>query len=586
MKSAVYCEIAMPGLSAAYATPIEAMVAYRPAEVAVVLARVEALAKEGCWVVGFVAYEAATGLDGALVGQAPVDGLPLAAFAAYRVSGAPRARRGCLWGAWHDTTPDAAFDSAVTRIRTDIAEGRHYQVNYTTRLRTPFFGDGAALFDALRLAQPGAYSVHLDFGRWQVCSVSPELFFHWRPAAGGVSPWLTFRPMKGTAPRDADPVRDQALADGLHNSAKDRAENLMIVDLLRNDASRVAELGSVAVPSLFEVEPWATVWQMTSTIECRPRPEIGLPELYAALFPCGSVTGAPKAEAMRAIRELETEPRGVYCGAIGVVMPGGEARFNVGIRTVVIDTERNVAECGIGSGIVADSTVDGEREEWQIKQRFLRRACPDYELFETLLWRHGRYWLLKEHLERLGSSATTLAFRFDRTAALAALTEAARKFGSGCRRMRLRLSMDGALGVDAEPFIRQRGAVDCAPASRPVESADPRLRHKTTRRDIYAWLAQPDVFDTLLFNERNEATEFTRGNLVVKIGGRLLTPALECGLLPGVFRAALLARGKMKEAVLTLAEVASAERLWFINSLRGAMPVRLKMPDTSSEGSP
>jgi para-aminobenzoate synthetase/4-amino-4-deoxychorismate lyase len=289
---------------------------------------------------------------------------------------------------------------------------------------------------------------------------------------------------------------------------------------------------------------------------------------------------------MRAIRELEPEPRGLYCGAIGVVMPGGEARFNVGIRTVVVDTERTTAECGIGSGIVADSTIAGERDEWLVKQRFLRRACPDYELFETLLWRRGRYWLLAEHLARLESSATTLAFRHDRAAALAALTRAAGRFGSGRWRVRLRLAMDGALAVDAEPFVPQRVPPAFALASLPVDSADPWLRHKTTCRATYAVRAQPGTFDTLLYNERGEATEFTRGNLVVKIGGRLLTPALACGLLPGVFRTALLARGTVKEAVLTLAEVASAERLWFINSLRGALPVRLKMPAIPPEGSP
>jgi len=584
--SSAYCEIDMPGLATAFAAPVDTMAAFRPDEVTAVLARVEALARDGCWVVGFVAYEAAAGFDDALQGHAPVDGLPLAAFAAYRASNEPRARRGCLWGAWRDMTTDDFFVRSVTRIRTDIADGRHYQVNYTTRLRAPLFGDGVALFDMLRAAQPGAHSVYLDFGRWQVCSVSPELFFHWQPAAGGVSPRLTFRPMKGTAPRDADPARDRALGEGLRNSAKDRAENLMIVDLLRNDASRIAELGSVAVPSLFEVEPWATVWQMTSTIECRPRPEVNLHGLFAALFPCGSVTGAPKAEAMRAIRELEPVPRGVYCGAIGVVMPGGEAHFNVGIRTVVVDMERNLAECGIGSGIVADSTIEGERDEWLVKQRFLRRACPDYELFETLLWRRGRYWLLDEHLTRIGNSAATLGFRFDRQTALAALGDAARGFDDGRWRVRLRLSMEGRFAVDAEAFARQRGQVDCSLASQPLDSADPWLRHKTTRREIYAGLARPEVFDTLMFNERNEATEFTRGNLVVKLDGRLLTPALHCGMLPGVFRTALLARGTVEEAVLTLAEVASAERLWFINSLRGAMPVRLKMPAIPLEGSP
>ncbi|MBI4995535.1 MAG: chorismate-binding protein [Rhodocyclales bacterium] len=570
-----YCELDLPpnGPVGAFADPVAVLVARTPEEVPGLLARVEALAAAGCWLPGFVAYEAAEAFDAALVGHEPDAGLPLAAFAAYRSSGAPRPRGEFMSGTWRDMTAPAVFESAIASIRADIAEGRFYQVNYTTRLRAPLLGDSAALFDALRASQPGAYSVYLDFGRWQVCSVSPELFFHWRPAASGVPPRLTLRPMKGTAPREADPAADRRAAEALRGSAKDRAENLMIVDLLRNDASRVAELGSVTVPSLFDVEPWATVWQMTSTVECRPRAAVGLPELFAALFPCGSVTGAPKAEAMRAIRVLEPAPRGVYCGAIGVVMPGGEARFNVGIRTVVVDGERGLAECGIGSGIVADSTMVGERDEWLAKERFLRRACPDYELFETLLWRRGRYWLLAEHLDRLGRSAGALGFYFDRAAVGAALDGAARGFAGGQWRVRLRLAMDGAIAIDSEPMARQHGPVVCALAARPVASGNPWLRHKTMRRDIYASLAVPDSFDTLLFNERGEATEFTRGNLVVKLGGRLLTPALDSGLLPGTFRAALLARGSIEEAVLPLGEVGAAERVWFVNSLRGALPV-------------
>ncbi|MBU1237314.1 MAG: chorismate-binding protein [Gammaproteobacteria bacterium] len=579
-----YCEIDLPvlgdedGNALAFSGPVEMLHASRAEEVNGVLTRAEQLAATGHWLVGFVAYEAASAFDAALVAHERADALPLAAFAVFDSTTVPRQRAECMWGNWRDSTAAETFDTTVAAIEADIADGRFYQVNYTTRLRAPLLGDAAALFDALRVSQPGAYSAYLEFGRWRVCSVSPELFFHWRPAkggAGGVSPRLTLRPMKGTAPRDADPECDRINAKRLSVSEKDRAENLMIVDLLRNDASRVAELGSVAVTSLFDTEPWETVWQMTSTVECRTRPDVRLADLFGALFPCGSVTGAPKAEAMRAIRELEPAPRGVYCGAIGVVMPGGEARFNVGIRTVVVDAERHLAECGIGSGIVADSSIAGEREEWRVKERFLRQACPDYELLETLLWRRGRFWLLAEHLARLERSAVALGFDFAREAILAKLEEAARGFDGGRWRMRLRLAMDGAVAIDAEPIIRKRGEVFCGLAKRPVDSANPWLRHKTTRRGIYDALAIPDLFDTLLFNERGEATEFTRGNLVVRRGGRLLTPALDCGLLPGAFRAALLARGSIREAAMSVAEVESADAIWFVNSVRGALPVRL-----------
>ena len=571
-----YCEIDWPAdaggeaLQAAFTKPVETLVAWRAEEVGPLLTRAEALAGQGCWLVGFVAYEAASAFDAALAAHAAPEGMPLAMFAAFAEQSPLRPRHEFLTGIWRDTTSDAAFDEAVGGIRADIAEGRFYQVNYTTRLRALFLGDSAALFDALRSAQPGSHAIHLDFGRWQICSVSPELFFRWSNGEG-VPRRLALRPMKGTAPRHADNIRDRQAAHDLRASEKERAENLMIVDLLRNDASRVARLGSVEVPALFSVEPWSTVWQMTSTVECETRPEVGLAEVFSALFPCGSVTGAPKTEAMRGIVELEREPRGVYCGALGVIMPGGEARFSVGIRTVTVDKHRGMAECGIGSGIVLDSTAEGEGEEWRAKQRFLRRACPDYELLETMLWRRGRYWLREEHLARLESSALALGFAWDRVKIEAAMDEAASEFGDGRWRVRLTLAGDGTATVRGEPMQRMRGPVKASLATQAVDSANPWLRHKTTRRGLYESLAVPGAFDTLLHNERGEATEFTRGNLVVKMNGRLLTPAVSCGLLPGTFRATLLARGVVEEAIIRVDDLPAAEALWFVNSVRGAV---------------
>ncbi len=587
----VYAEIRFPAapgeepLEAAFSAPEEALFAWRADEVPALLGRVASLAAAGRWLIGFVAYEAAPGFDAALTVQDAPAGLPLAAFAAFRGPAESRPRRAFLAGSWRDAMPAPTFDAALASIRRDIAAGRFYQVNLTTRLTAPFLGDPAALFDALRAAQPGAYGVFLDLGRWQVCSVSPELFFHWR---AGVSRRLSLRPMKGTAPRHVDPAADRAAGEALAASEKDRAENLMIVDLLRNDAGRIARPGSVRVPELFAVEPWRTVWQMTSAVECETRPEAGLAEVFAALFPCGSVTGAPKVEAMKAIRDLEPGPRGVYCGALGVVLPGGEARFNVAIRTVVVDGERGIAECGIGSGIVADSTAVGERDEWRVKQRFLREACPDYELFETLLLRHGRYRLRREHLARIAASARALGFVWDPDRAEAALDALAAARPAGHWRVRLRLTMDGAVSLDHEPFVRERGTQTVALAARPVDADDPRLRHKTSRRRIYDERAIPGAFDTLLWNERGEATEFTRGNLVARLDGRLVTPPASCGLLPGTFRAALLARGTIAEQAVTLEDLERAGALWFVNALRGAVRVRLdrtmRATPTTAEG--
>ncbi|HEY5993205.1 MAG TPA: chorismate-binding protein [Gallionellaceae bacterium] len=584
MPAQVYCEIDFPHpaqagrLTAAFSEPECILAAATMEEVPELLSRAEDYSRSGCWVIGFVAYEAAPAFDSALhVHDAPADGLPFALFAIFREScPALRPRGSYLYGAWRDVTPRAEFDAAIAQIRNGITAGDYYQVNYTTRLRAAFSGDSLSFFDALRAGQPDAYCAYLDFGQWQICSVSPELFFHWGTNQDSGRA-LTCRPMKGTAARQENPALDHDAMQALQRSEKERAENLMIVDLVRNDVSRVAQPGSVKVPQLFSVENWPSVWQMTSTITCRTQAETGLRDVFSALFPCGSITGAPKAAAMSAIQALEATPRGVYCGAIGALLPGGEALFSVGIRTPVIDGENHVAVCGIGSGITLDSEAWREHEEWLAKQAFLRYACPEYELLETLRLHAGRYWLLQGHLQRLAESARELGFVFDAARIAHALQAKARQHLRGDWRVRLLLSADGAAGIEVLPLEAQPAKTKAALAEAPVSAANPWLRHKTTRRELYTSLAnkQEGVFDTLLYNERGELTEFTRGNLVVELGGHLLTPAAGCGLLPGVYRAVLLKRNRIREDIMRVEDLAQASRIWFINSVRGTVPVAM-----------
>ncbi|MRR08977.1 bifunctional aminodeoxychorismate synthase component I/aminotransferase, partial [bacterium] len=312
-----------------FATPRATWIATEPVQVVAVLRAAEAEARDGRWVVGFVAYEAATAFDTALPTLPADPSLPLAAFAAYDEADELTPASGDFsCGPW-TLTSRREFDTAIAAIHRGISAGRHYQVNFTTGLEAPFHGHPRALFEALRRAQPDGYCAYLDGGDWQLASVSPELFFDWTPEGR-----LTTRPMKGTAPRGHDAAEDQQRADELRRSEKEQAENLMIVDLLRNDLSRVARLGSVSVPRLFDLEALPTAWQMTSTVSCETRADVDLVQVFAALFPCGSVTGAPKGTAMAAISELEARPRGAYCGAIGLIRPGGHATFNVAIRTV------------------------------------------------------------------------------------------------------------------------------------------------------------------------------------------------------------------------------------------------------------
>ena len=366
-----------------FGTPLRTLAAWRPGEVRTVLDAVQQAAQSGLWCLGWLRYEAAAAFDTAYADavHAVPKVRPLAWFGIYDQPVADRNLAEDAGGKelepgaaplvqWQPGLERPAFDAAVARIHAAIAAGDCYQVNYTAQLVGRLQGDVPALFAALRRAQPGGYVAHIDSGDEQVLSVSPELFFDWDGER------ILTRPMKGTAPRGATAQQDAALAEAMRASPKERAENVMIVDLLRNDLSRIALPHSVRVPRLFHVEALPSVWQMTSDVEARTRPGTSLADVFAALFPCGSVTGAPKRQAMRLIRALEPGPRGIYCGAVGVVRPGSapgrmHATFNVPIRTVVV--QGDAVRCGIGSGITASAEPEAEWQEWRHKRAFLQQ---------------------------------------------------------------------------------------------------------------------------------------------------------------------------------------------------------------------
>ena len=354
----------------------------------------------------------------------------------------------------------------------------------------------------------------------------------------------------------------------------------MIVDLLRNDLSRLAKPGGVDVPQRFAVEQHPTVWQMTSTVTADIREGLGLAEILRALFPCGSVTGAPKVKAMHRIAELETSARGVYCGTIGYLKPGGDAVFNVAIRTVVVDTQNSTAECGLGSGIIWDSKAEAEYEEVLVKGRFLQRTASPFSLLETLRLDERQPVRLERHLARLEASARYFAFPADVARWRESIAHRLRSAPAGLARLRLRVGAQGELQIEIDDFPAPRAGTSLAfaLARDPVSRHDVFLFHKTTRRDVYERAAaqNPEAFDVLLSNEQGELTEFTRGNVVLEIGERKLTPALDCGLLDGCLRRAWLEEGRIEEARLTRDDLVRARRVWFINSLRG--PIELAPP--------
>lgn len=556
-----------------FRSPVGSFAARAAGEVEEVLARVERAAVEGLWAVGFVAYEAAPGFDPALAVRAGA-AEPLALFGLFgapeEVELAPAAAALPGVERIRPTVDEAQHCAAVERVRAAIAAGETYQVNLTFALEARTSAAPETLFAALARAARAPYAAFLDLGARAILSLSPELFFE------RIGDLVRMRPMKGTRARGRFAEEDRALAAELAAAEKDRAENLMIVDMARNDLGRVARPGSVAVPRLFEIERYPTVWQATSTVEARSAAP--LPDLFRALFPCCSVTGAPKAATMRWVARLEREPRGVYCGAIGRVAPGGDARFAVAIRTAELERATGRLRYGVGSGIVWDSDPTEEWRECLAKGRALAPPAEPPALFETILWHPRRGALrLERHLARLAASAERLGFPCD----LAAARDEVARAGAGLppvpHRLRLELASSGALEFAATPFRRARRPWTVALVGPPVDPEDLLLFHKTTRRAIYDEALDRaralGADEPLLANDRGELTEGARTNLVVELDGRRLTSRRECGLLAGIFRSELVERGRVEEATLRLEDLRRARRVWLVNALRGWIPV-------------
>lgn len=488
----------------------------------------------------------------------------------------------------------AEFTEAIARIHEAIAAGETYQVNYTYRMHGQAYGSPLALYRALRARQPVNYGALValppdELGRQaHVLSCSPELFL--RHEAG----LLTARPMKGTAPRFDAPESDSETARQLAQDIKNRAENLMIVDLLRNDLGRIAEIGSVTVPALFAIEPYTTVFQMTSTVHATRRPEVDMPQLLRAVFPCGSITGAPKHHTMGLIAELESTPRGLYCGAIGWVdAPVDGARcgdfcLSVAIRTLSLGAPAQGLRpltLGVGAGIVQDSVAADEFDECRLKARFLTSLDPGFEIFETMLvGADGAITYLERHLSRLGHSAQVLGFGFDEVAMRLGLQQRCDGLPRGIKhRMRLALAHDGQFSLSHGVLSRLAdGPAGLLISPVLLPQANPLSAHKTSLRQVYdagvRTAEQAGAFDSLFFNREGRLVEGGRSSVFVRLDGRWWTPPLADGALPGVMRAVLLADPAWQAAERSLSreDVFAAEALMVCNALRGALPARLQ----------
>ncbi len=460
----------------------------------------------------------------------------------------------------------------INRIKKYIRRGDTYQVNLTGKYRFDFRGSAFSFYRDLKKRQNVPYGAFCKFKNEYVISLSPELFFRREGNR------IYSRPMKGTLARGKNTGDDRMMFMRLENSIKDKAENIMIVDLIRNDLGRISRTGSVKVSRLFNIEKYDTLFQMTSTVQGRLRKDINYYDIFRSIFPGGSVTGTPKIRTMQIIKELESYPRHIYCGALGMIFPGKRAAFNLPIRTVSIISRRG--EMGIGSGITIASNPSREYEECLLKARFLTERYKPFRLLETILWA-GRFVFLREHLKRLSDSAEYFGFEFGKSELLAGLKALEVKFNTMDKyRIRLLLNADGRVDIEHTPFSDDNREKKCIAISQ--ERTDPRNifhYHKTTNRDLYdreyARYCKRGYFDVIFVNIRGEVTEGATSNVIIQKRNRYCTPAVSSGLLPGIFRNYLLSKGVVQEKIVTLDELYKADKIFLCNSVRGLNEVKL-----------
>ena len=555
-----------------FSDPHKVIIAHTIEEVLPSFQMIQDAIDDGYYAAGFLSYESASAFDPAYRVKEE-HSMPLLWFGVFSEPQSMSLSSSGTYSLtkWKSSVSMEEYSESIMSIKQSIENGDTYQTNYTIRLNSQFHGDDIALFQKLKKAQASNYCAYINTGEHSILSASPELFFHLE------GDQVTARPMKGTIERGKSFAEDEANASWLYQSEKNRAENVMIVDLLRNDLGILAKPGTVHVPKLFEIEQYPTVHQMTSTIAAKISENIQLVDIFKALFPCGSITGAPKISTIEIISNLEKSPREVYCGAIGYITPNQEAIFNVPIRTVVVDQKTGKATYGVGGGITWDSTAEGEYHEVLAKASLLEEDRPDFQLLESLLLQDGEYFLLEEHLTRLKNSAKYFGISVDVENVQITLHDLAKKNSLGASKIRLLSDKNGELTIESQPITQLETPLMVTLADEPLDKNNPFLYHKTTNRVIYSHFQKKysHVFDVLLWNEDGELTEFTNGNIVLEIDGILWTPPINSGLLAGTYRERLIKEETIHEKVLTITDLRKSKKVWFINSVRKWLEVQV-----------
>lgn len=463
------------------------------------------------------------------------------------------------------------FESAINKIKNFIQEGDTYQVNYTIKGKFNFAGSFSSLFSKLVFNQSAKYSAFINSGNNIIISLSPELFFE------QVGSTIISKPMKGTIKRDLIPFNDVIFKDQLLQSKKNRAENVMIVDLIRNDLGRISRYGSVKVKKLFDVEKYESLFQMVSTIQSTLKNKVKHSDVIKNIFPCGSITGAPKIRTMEIIREVEKEERGIYTGSIGLILKNKKI-FNVAIRTLIINKKNNSGEIGLGSGVVWDSNSSEEYEETKLKGKFLTNSKHSFEIFETMKYEKGKIFLLSHHLERLRKAADHFLFHYNSGLIRSELKRIIRSLDSETKIIRLSLNKQGNVKIEIKPFIKFEGRIKIAISRNNIYSKNPFQYFKTTNRELYEKeykiYSAKGFFDVIYFNQFGELVEGAITNIFIQKKNILLTPPVNSGLLDGVYRKYLLKKfPNIIERKLSLKDLINADEIFLTNSVRGKITV-------------
>ncbi len=552
-----------------FENPVKVLAAEEGSTVAAVIEQAAKAAESGKYAVGFVCYEAAAAFDASLeVKNAPPTALPLAWFGVYdNAIDCELPHTGSTADDfdidWQSDTDAAEYNAAIEKIKSYIEHGYTYQVNYTIRLNARFGYEPFDFFAVVARSCDAAYCCFIETDDFAICSFSPEMFF---TLEGGQ---VTTRPIKGTIARGLTCAADKTSKERLMHSDKDMAENVMIVDMIRNDLGKIATPGTVEVPELFAIEKYPTLYQLSSTVTAKV--DAGAAEVFKQMFPCASITGAPKCKTMDIIAELEKSPRGVYTGAIGYFAPGQTARFNVAIRTVAIDKGTQTAVYGVGGGIVWDSTAKSEYDECMTKAKVLTARSPDFSLLESILWTpENGFYLERLHLRRLSESADYFDYKFDEDQIRRELNEAVTNL-HGEYKVRLLLAKDGSVTIDIQPVAPSTTPLKLKLADKNVNSNDVFLYHKTTNRLVYeqAYSQRGECDEVLLWNEKRQMTECTFHNIAFEKDGKLYTPPVECGLLDGTMRQDMLQTGLLTEKIITLEDAQNYDAIYLLNSVRG-----------------